>query len=182
MGETYYEMFRGKNQKQGKGQYPCLAELHTWSLQSVLSSWSLFLTFLPDLALCVEVCGDDSLAHSKLDKLARWKRPESGKTQGHTWRRVKGGHGIGHRPWADLSDLRIHESRSDCEWRVKVCECPIVNWSSGGGTGLHCIVHFCVSAVGVYVGAKGAAHFVHLCGLSCVYCACLLGMCAKPSY
>lgn len=36
-----------------------------------------------------------------------------------------------------------------------------------GGMGLHCVVHFCVSAVGVYVGA----HFVHLCGPLCVYCA-----------
>lgn len=35
------------------------------------------------------------------------------------------------------------------------------------GMGLHHVVNFCVSAVGVDAGA----HFVHLCGLLCAYCA-----------
>lgn len=40
------------------------------------------------------------------------------------------------------------------------------------GTGLGCVVHFCMSAVGAYAGAsKGTARYVHLCGQACVCCA-----------
>lgn len=39
------------------------------------------------------------------------------------------------------------------------------------GTGLDCIVHFCMNTVSAYAGAsKGTARYIHLCGQACVCC------------
>lgn len=89
MGETYYRMFSGKNQRQRKGQYPFPSELHTRLLQSVLPASALFLTLFCVTLLSVWRCVE--MTHQNTSSCSSW---QVGKDQNLERHKLRPGDGV----------------------------------------------------------------------------------------